>query len=115
MSDKSSKKKYGRRFVTSDYSDCAYDGVLGSNPPHLFTRCEIRSLPDELQRELNLPRSSRRASNLSSPRSGSSCTVENHGVGYWRVKISVIQAIKHLHSKLHIELFRDSFDRIIFI
>jgi hypothetical protein len=70
-------------------------------------------LPDNLQRELDLPRSRYRRGNQTCPGDGNSVAIEDRIVLRRRTQIGMIQAVEDLHPELHVELFRDAFDGII--
>src|ERR1700687_2529686 len=70
-------------------------------------------LPHKFQSKLNLPRSSRRAVELTSARDGSAASVEYHVVGCRWIEVRVVQAVEDFHAELHVELLGDAFDRII--
>ena len=80
----------------------------------------IGRLPDEFQRQLNLPRGNLRLNDLAELGiSRSVCEDRLHraatcvGIESGRRKVGSIQNIEHLRAELHVERFRDPWDVIV--
>src|SRR5258705_11560332 len=71
------------------------------------------SSPNNLERKLDLPGSSRRRSDRASSRNGVSVPIKNNIIIRGRAEIRVIENIEKLRPKLHVEGLRNPLDRIV--